>query len=76
MQIKLTFEDFEYRALYPSIKSEKYQLRIDKEKYANNIVLYGNNMGFEMVIEEGEEYKLKIINGLLKLLEIDCELVM
>ena len=72
MQIKLTFEDFEYRALYPSIKSDKYQLRIDKEKYANNIVLYGNNMD----IEEGEDYKLKIINGLLKLLEIDCEVRM
>ena len=33
-------------------------------------------MGFEMDIEEGEEYKLKIVNGLLKSLGIDCELVM
>ena len=76
MQIKLIFEEFEYKSMHPPIKSDKYNLRIDKEQYANNIVLYGDNLGLELWIEEGEEYKLKIINGLLKLLEIDCELVM
>ena len=50
-----------------------------------NILLELNNnlglilltyMGFEMDIEEGEECELKIVNGLLKSLGIDCELVM
>jgi len=75
MKIELIFEDLNYNYQNVDINNKKYTLGISQEPYSNTIDVSGNNIGFEMVIYEGEEYKLKIINGLLKLLEIDCELV-
>ena len=76
MQIKLTFEELNHVYIDINTNNAKYNLSIKQEPWINTVQIYGNNMGFEMDIEEGEEYKLKIVNGLLKSLGIDCELVM
>ena len=76
MKIKLIFKDLNHDYTNVPTNNPKYTFGIKQQHWINTIDIYGNNMGFEMDIEEGEEYKLKIVNGLLKSLGIDCELVM
>ena len=76
MKIKLLFEELKHNYTNITTNNPKYTFGIKQQPWINTIDIYGNNMGFEMDIEEGEKCELKIVNGLLKSLGIDCELVM